>query len=74
MNLERLRVALLAMALLLLSACASQGGVLQTAGSVEVFDMQVTTDLAWARIKDPLQHEEIWTIDGMRMVFRRVSV
>ncbi|MBS0458186.1 MAG: hypothetical protein JSS44_12760 [Proteobacteria bacterium] len=59
-----IRTTLLSLALLLLVACASQGGVLQRAGTVDVYDMQLQTDLAWSRIKDPLQHEEIWTIDG----------
>ncbi|MBS0211997.1 MAG: hypothetical protein JSR26_02290 [Proteobacteria bacterium] len=58
---------MLVIALLLLTACASPGGVLQSAGTVDVYDMRLTTDLAWARIKDPLQHEEIWTIDGMAL-------
>ncbi len=51
----------------LLASCASPGGVLQTAGHVEVYDLQLDTDLAWARIKDPFKHEEIWTIDGMAL-------
>ncbi|HEY2346777.1 MAG TPA: hypothetical protein VGH80_13020 [Xanthomonadaceae bacterium] len=61
------RVASLILALLMLAACESAGGVLQSAGGVDVFDMQLTSDLAWARIKDPLQREEIWTIDGMAL-------
>jgi hypothetical protein len=52
---------------ILLVSCASPGGVLQTAGHVEVYDLQLDTDLAWARIKDPFKHEEIWTIDGMAL-------
>ena len=67
MNFPKLRVAMLVAALLLLAACASPGGVLQTAGHVEVYDLQLDTDLAWARIKDPFKHEEIWTIDGMAL-------
>ena len=63
----RLRSTILACTLLLLTACASSGGVLQTAGVVDVYDMQLRTDLDWSRIKDPLQHEEIWTIDGMAL-------
>lgn len=59
-----IRTAVLALVLLVLAACASPGGVLQRAGTVDVYDMQLQTDLAWSRIKDPLQHEEIWTIDG----------
>ena len=49
---------------LMLAGCASAGGVLQTAGHVDVYDMQLDTDLSWTRIKDPFQHEEVWTIDG----------
>lgn len=49
--------------LILLGACVSPGGQLQQAGSTAtVFDMQVTSDLNWARIKGPRQ--ELWTIDG----------
>ena len=47
----------------LLAGCASPGGTLQRAGGVEVFDMRMDTELAWARIKGPFQ-QEIWTIDG----------
>ncbi|HTA64609.1 MAG TPA: hypothetical protein VK753_03815 [Xanthomonadaceae bacterium] len=67
MSFARVRIVGLSLALPLLAACASQGGVLQTAGSVDVFDIQLQSDLAWARIKDSLQHEEIWTIDGMAL-------
>lgn len=63
----RLRAAMVVLVLLLLGACASSGGVLQTAGSVDVFDMHLQSDLDWSRIKDPLQHEEIWTIDGVAL-------
>lgn len=55
------------LATILLASCASSGGVLQLAGNVEVYDLQMDTDLSWARIKDPFQHEEIWTIDGMAL-------
>ena len=49
--------------LIFLGACASPGGKLQQAGSTAtVFDMQVTSNLDWARIKGPRQ--ELWTIDG----------
>lgn len=49
--------------LFLLGACVSPGGKLQQAGTTAtVFDMQVTSDLNWARIKGPRQ--ELWTIDG----------
>ena len=61
------RVAIVILIASLLAACASELGTLQTAGSVAVFDMQLDTSLAWARIKDPFQHEEIWTIDGMAL-------
>ncbi|MBS0574945.1 MAG: hypothetical protein JSS45_00755 [Proteobacteria bacterium] len=63
----RLRSTILACTLFALAACASSGGVLQTAGVVDVYDMQLHSDLDWSRIKDPLQHEEIWTIDGMAL-------
>jgi hypothetical protein len=61
------RIAFLVFATFLLGACASEGGTLQVAGGVDVFDLRLDTSLAWARIKDPLQHEEIWTIDGMAL-------
>ena len=67
MNVRRARMAALLLVIFALAACASAGGTLQAAGSVDVFDMQLTTGLSWARIKDPLQHEEIWTIDGMAL-------
>ena len=67
MSPNRTRSAALMLALFLLAACASPGGVLQTAGSVDVFDLRLQSDLAWARVKDPFQHEEIWTIDGMAL-------
>lgn len=58
-----LRVALASM-LLVLAACASQGGRLVTAGTgVRVFELQFDTTLDWARIKLP--RIELWTIDGL---------
>jgi hypothetical protein len=49
--------------LILLGACASPGGKLQQAGSTAtVFDMQVTSNLNWSRIK--ASRFELWTIDG----------
>jgi hypothetical protein len=48
--------------LLLLAACASPGGILQHAGSADVFDMRVDTSLDWSRIKGA--RNELWTIDG----------
>ena len=67
MRLPRVRTLALCTAFALLVACASQGGTLQAAGGVDVFDLHLDTSLAWARIKDPFQHEEIWTIDGMAL-------
>ena len=67
MTFRHARMTALLLPIVLLSACANPGGVLQAAGTVAVFDMQLTTDLSWARIKDPFQHEEIWTIDGMAL-------
>ena len=50
--------------LLLLSACAGQGGRLVQAGDgVRVFDMRVDTSMDWARIRQPRM--EYWTIDGL---------
>lgn len=48
--------------LLLLVSCATPGGKLQKAGATTTFDMQIDTELDWARIKGPRQ--ELWTIDG----------
>ena len=67
MNFRHVRMGALGLAIVLLTACASPGGTLQAAGSVDLFDMHLTTDLNWARIKDSFQHEEIWTIDGMAL-------
>lgn len=64
---RRIAVLALCLGLFLLTACASSGGVLQAAGQVDVYDMRLNTDLDWSRIKDPLQHEEIWTIDGVAL-------
>lgn len=50
--------------LLVLAACASQGGRLVSAGpGIRVFDMQVDSTLDWARIRMP--RTEYWTIDGL---------
>jgi hypothetical protein len=63
--------------LLLLSACASTGpgGRLQPAGTTTVFDMTLTSDLDWARIK--AHRNEMWTIDGLLlnrlMIFSNVA-
>ena len=58
------RTAALALAILLLAACASggAGGRLQAAGDARVFDLALDTDLDWARLKAPRQEQ--WTIDG----------
>ncbi|MFZ5638778.1 MAG: hypothetical protein ACOY82_19570 [Pseudomonadota bacterium] len=48
---------------LLLTACVSPGGALQTKGDVTVFDMTMTTSLDWSRIKS--RRNELWTIDGV---------
>ncbi len=65
MTISRIKIAAIVALLLLLSSCASPGGTLQRAGSADVFDMQMDTDLNWSRIKGP--HQEIWTIDGMAL-------
>lgn len=54
------RTALLAATLALLVACG--GNRLQKAGNASVFDLQLTTDLDWARISAPRQEQ--WTVDG----------
>ena len=54
------RAALMAAALMLVVACG--GNRLQKAGNASVFDLQLTTDLDWARIRAPRQEQ--WTIDG----------
>lgn len=48
---------------LLLTACVSAGGKLQTKGDVTAFDMTMTTELDWARMK--FRRNELWTIDGI---------
>lgn len=62
MSLSLLRPALLAALFLLLAACASTGGRLQSAGDATVFDMALQTDLDWARVR--ASRQEQWTIDG----------
>ena len=62
MILSKLKLAFSALLLLCLSACVSPGGTLQQAGSADVFDMHVDTDLNWSRLKSTRQ--ELWTIDG----------
>lgn len=61
------RFLLRALSLLLvlaIAACAGPGGRLVKASSgIEVLNIQLDTDLDWARIKAPRQ--EMWTIDGM---------
>lgn len=54
------RCALLAAALALVAGCA--GNRLQKAGNAAVFDLQLETQLDWARIRAPRQEQ--WTIDG----------
>lgn len=54
------RGALLALALLLVAGCG--GNRLQKAGDAAVFDLQLETQLDWARIRAPRQEQ--WTIDG----------
>lgn len=61
----RIRFAAMAFLVLLLGACANPGGTLQQAGTADVFDMQITTDLNWSRIKS--WHQEVWTIDGVAL-------
>ena len=48
---------------LLLTACATAGGKLQTKGEATAFDMTLTSSLDWARIKS--RRNELWTIDGV---------
>lgn len=63
MKFKRLAKVFLAATLLVLTACVSNpGGKLQKAGAATTFDMQIDTELDWARIKSPRQ--EAWTIDG----------
>lgn len=54
------RAALLALALLLVAGCG--GNRLQKAGNATVFDLQLETQLDWARVRTPRQEQ--WTIDG----------
>jgi hypothetical protein len=49
--------------ILLLTACASAGGKLQTKGETTAFDMRLDSSLDWARIKS--RRSELWTIDGV---------
>ncbi len=60
MNRFLVRGALFALALLLVAGCG--GNRLQRAGSAAVFDLQLETQLDWARIRAPRQEQ--WTIDG----------
>jgi hypothetical protein len=64
MSLKPMRAASLALAVLLLAACATggAGGRLQEAGNARVFDLALDTELDWARLKAPRQEQ--WTIDG----------
>lgn len=58
------RSALLAAIIILIAACAGQGGrLVRAAAGIRVFDMQVDTSLDWARIK--MSRIELWTIDGL---------
>lgn len=54
------RAALLALALVLVAGCG--GNRLQKAGNAAVFDLQLETQLDWARVRVPRQEQ--WTIDG----------
>jgi hypothetical protein len=54
------RGALLALVLVLVAACG--GNRLQKAGNATVFDLQLETQLDWARVHAPRQEQ--WTIDG----------
>lgn len=56
------RAALLAVAVVLLAACAGAGGRLQQAGDATVFDLRLDTRLDWARVRTPRMEQ--WTIDG----------
>ena len=75
MSRRLIRCTLLALALVLLAGCASQGGRLQQAGDATLFDMALETQLDWARIRGNSRHEA-WTIDGLPLnqlqVFSRV--
>jgi hypothetical protein len=65
MTLRPLRWLLPVALVMLLSACVSAGGQLQTKGDVTAFDMTMTTQLDWARIKT--RRNELWTIDGIAL-------
>ncbi len=57
-----MRILIAGLIITLISACATRG--LVSAGStVKVFDMQITSDLDWARYQYP--RNQIWTIDGI---------
>ena len=60
MNGSSARLALLAATLALLAACG--GNRLQKAGVATVFNLQMQTELDWARLPAPRQEQ--WTIDG----------
>ncbi len=60
MNRSLLSSALMALALLVVAGCG--GNRLQKAGNATVFDLQLETQLDWARIRAPRQEQ--WTIDG----------
>lgn len=61
---RKLRPALLALLLVLLTACASGGGrLVQAADGVRVFDLRFDTSMDWARMRLP--RVELWTIDGL---------
>lgn len=63
MSRSLLRCLALAFVVLVLASCSGgPGGRLQVAGTATVFDMQVQTELDWARVRIP--RREIWTIDG----------
>jgi hypothetical protein len=62
---RRLRLAIVLAFVVLLAACAAGGGRLQEAGDADLFDMQLDTQLDWARIRGPRQ--EMWTIDGQSL-------
>lgn len=59
----RHRLISIALLCLLMVACASPGGRLQTAGAAQVFDLQFASSLDWARLRGSRQ--ELWTIDGL---------
>jgi hypothetical protein len=62
-KLHHFKIAAMAALILIISACASPGGALLKAGtSNKVFDMQLDSDMNWARVKGSRQ--ELWTVDG----------